>query len=381
MNINANTSYGGSSALFDNKKTVAVTKAILSTIGGQTFDNDTGGSISTTSGSLSFQNTVFDVGAGSPGSAPVLLANSSTLNLNGSAAGTFVFHGSGGTLNVPTGTVAADQSVVLQSAGCVGGAYVTAPAGFTNAGSIELTNLKGTCTESEPARLEWSGTITNTGTLTSAFGSAGGSRTLSGNLTNSGTGAVNINANTSFTGSQLTNNGTLTLGASRTLSLQSTTFTQGSTGNLVENIAGASSFGKLLNPSGSDSLGGKLTLDTASGYSPPHATKFRFMTFGSETGTFASNVFNGHTYSVKYDPTDVTLSALDNTTTTVALSPPPRKSATRRPRPRRSRGPRQRAIRRVKSPSHQMALARSRPPSHALWRRPPPPANRSAPRP
>ena len=132
---------------------------------------------------------------------------------------------------------------------------------------------------------------------------------------------MNINAGTSFgSGSQLTNDGTLTLGAGRTLSLSSGTFTQESGGNLVENIASASSFGKLHNPSGSDSLAGKLTLDTASGYTPPHATKFLFMTFTSETGKFASNVFNGHTYSVKYDPTDVTLSALDNTTTTVALS-------------------------------------------------------------
>ena len=199
VNIDTNTSYGGSSALFDNKKTVAVTKATLSTTGGQTFDNDTGGSISTTSGSLSFQDTVFDVGAGSPGSAPVLLANSSTLNLKGNAAGTFVFHGSN-TLNVPTGTIAAGQSLVLQSVGCVNGADVTVPAGFTNAGSIDLTNIKGSCTGSQPADLEWSGTITNTGTLTSDFGSAGGSRTLSGNLTNKG--AVNINASTSFTGSR-----------------------------------------------------------------------------------------------------------------------------------------------------------------------------------
>jgi len=317
VNINANTSYGGSSALFDNKKTVAVTKATFSTIGGQTFNNDTGGSISTTSGSLSFQNTVFDVGAGSPGSAPVLLANSSTLNLNGGAAGTFVFHG-GDTLNVPAGTIAAGQSLVLQSVGCVGGAYVTAPAGFTNAGSIDLTNVKGSCAGSQPALLEWSGTITNTGTLTSDSGVAGGTRTLDGNLINSN--AVNINANTSFGSGSLTNNGTLTLSAGKALSLQGVPYTQGSAGNLVENIAGATSFGKLQNPSGNDSLGGKLTVNTTGGYSPPHATKFLFMTFSSKTGTFASNVFNGHAYSVKYDLADVTLSALDNTTTTVGLS-------------------------------------------------------------
>jgi hypothetical protein len=320
VNIDANTSFDGSSALFDNKKTVAITKATLFTSGGQTFDNDTGGSVTTTSGGLSFQDTVFDVGAGSPGLAPVLLSDSSTLNLNGSAAGIFVFHGSD-TLTVPSGTVAADQSIVVQGVGCLGGAYLTAPAGFTNAGSIELTNAKGTCADSQPAQLSWSGTITNTGTLTSSAGTSGGSRTLEGNLTNGATGNLNIDAGTTFgSSSQLTNNGTLTIGAGRTFSLQSTTFTQGSGGDLVENIASASGFGKLLNPGGSDALAGKLTLDTASGYSPPRATKFRFMTFTSETGTFASNVVNGHGYSVKYEAAAVTLSALDTTTTTVALS-------------------------------------------------------------
>ncbi|HXB65228.1 MAG TPA: Ig-like domain repeat protein, partial [Solirubrobacteraceae bacterium] len=320
VNIKSGTAFDGSSALFDNKGAVAVTNgATLSTDSGQTFDNDTGGSISTTSGALSFQDTIFDVGAGSPGSAPVLLANGSTLNLNGAAAGTFVFRGGGDTLNVPTGTVAAGQSIVLQSVGCVSSTDVTAPAGFTNAGSIELTNVKGTCTESEPAQLEWSGTLTNTGTLTSAAGAAGGSRTLNGNLTNSH--ALNINASTSLgSGSQLTNNGTLTLGAGKTLSLQGAAFTQESAGDLVENVASASSFGRLHNPGGTDLLGGTLTLDTASGYAPPHATKFLFMTFSSETGKFAANVFKGHNYSVKYDPADVTLSALDNTTTTVGFS-------------------------------------------------------------
>ena len=51
-----------------------------------------------------------------PGSAPVLLEDSSTLNLAGStAAGTFVLRGS----DTMAGNVAAAQSVVLQGVGCV----------------------------------------------------------------------------------------------------------------------------------------------------------------------------------------------------------------------------------------------------------------------
>ncbi len=198
VNIDSDTSFEGSGAVFSNKKTVTVADgATLLTTGGQTFTDATGGSLTTTSGSLDFEDTTFNVGAGSPGSAPVLLEDGSKLNLTGAtAAGTFVFRGSGATM---TGNVAAGQSVVLQSVGCVGGAYVTATAGFTNAGSIELTNVRGTCADSQPAQLEWSGTLTNTGTITSSVGSAGGTRTLNGNLTNSG--AVNIDTSTSFDGS------------------------------------------------------------------------------------------------------------------------------------------------------------------------------------
>ncbi len=151
VNIESETSFGGSGALFTNKKTVTVAdEALFFTTGGQTFTDATGGSVATTSGgSLDFVDTIFNVGAGSPGSAPVLLENSSKLNLTGAtAAGTFVFRGAG-TL---TGSVAAGQSVVLQSIGCVSGAEVTAPTAFTNAGSIELTNVEGVCVESSPPR-------------------------------------------------------------------------------------------------------------------------------------------------------------------------------------------------------------------------------------
>ena len=172
VNIDSDTSFEGSGAVFSNKKTVTVADgATLLTTGGQTFTDATGGSLTTTSGSLDFQDTTFNVGAGSPGSTPVLLENSSKLNLTGAtAAGTFVFRGGGATM---TGNVAAGESVVLQSVGCVGGAYVTATAGFTNAGSIELTNVRGTCADSQPAQLEWSGTLTNTGTITSSVGVGG----------------------------------------------------------------------------------------------------------------------------------------------------------------------------------------------------------------
>lgn len=322
--INADTSFSASSAVFDNKKSLTVANgATLTTAGGDTFVNDTGGSITTTNGSLDFVNTILTVGAGSVGTTPVVLENSSTLNVGGAAPGTFVFRGGGNTLNVPAHSIAAGQSLVIQGqCGVDGNASVTAPAGFTNAGSIDLTAVKGTCSNSQFAELFWSGTITNTGTISSDFGVAGGPRYLEGTLTNSGN--LNINTNTLFDGGSnvLTNAGKVLLASGRKLTLPDTeVFKQTSTGTLEEQIASATSYGKLLVPSSTVTLGGTLQVDTLAGYTPPGGTKFPFITFTTRSGSFASTVFNSHSYQVKYDPTDVTLVALDATATTVSLSP------------------------------------------------------------
>ncbi|HXB65970.1 MAG TPA: hypothetical protein VNV42_13965, partial [Solirubrobacteraceae bacterium] len=146
----------------------------------------------TGTGALEVDSGTLNQGAGATGKADLF---DSTLNLLGGGAGTFAFEGSNSLL----GNISAAQSVVVQGDGCFSGSTVTAPAGFTNAGSIELTNVEEVCAESEPARLEWSGTLTNTGKITSNLGAAGGSRALYGNLTNSG--AVNIESDTSFGGS------------------------------------------------------------------------------------------------------------------------------------------------------------------------------------
>ena len=157
VNIDSETSFGGSGALFTNKKAVTVgDEAIFYTTGGQTFTDATGGSVTTTSGgSLDFYDTTFNVGAGSPGSAPVLLEAGSKLNLTGAtAAGAFVFRGSGTTDGERCGgPVGRGPERRLRQAG----AEVTAAAGFTNAGSIELTNVEGSCAESQPASFSWSG--------------------------------------------------------------------------------------------------------------------------------------------------------------------------------------------------------------------------------
>ena len=134
-----------SNSLIENKGSITVAnEAILSSSGG-TVTNGTGGSVTDTgTGALEVKSGVFNQGAGAAGKVYLF---DSTLNLLGAGAGTFAFEGSGNL----SGNVSAAQSVVVQSAGCFSGANVTASAGFTNAGSIELTNVEELCAESEPA--------------------------------------------------------------------------------------------------------------------------------------------------------------------------------------------------------------------------------------
>ena len=140
---------------------------------------------------------------------------------------------------------------------------MTAPAGFTNAGSIELTNVRGTCADSQPAQLEWSGTMTNTGTLTSNFGSAGGTRTLNGNLTNSG--AVNIDSNTSFEGSSaLFDNKKTVAIAKATLSTTGGQTFDNDTGGSMSTTSGTLSFQDTVFDVGAGSPGSaSVLLETA----------------------------------------------------------------------------------------------------------------------
>ena len=203
--------------MFTNKKTVTVAdEATFFTTGGQTFTDATGGSRDDDiGGSLDFAKHDLQRRRG----LPRLSAGAAGKQLDPESAG----RGGRWDVRVPRQRhtdreCGGGQSVVLQSVGCVSRTDVTAPAGFTNAGSIELTNVEGICAESRARSLSWSGTLTNTGTLTSNFGAAGGSRTLNGSLTNSG--AVNIDSDTSFEGSSavFTNKKTVTVADEATLS-------------------------------------------------------------------------------------------------------------------------------------------------------------------
>ena len=156
-----------SDSTLENKGSITVANEAILSSSSSTITNGTGGSVTDTgTGAVEIDSGIFNQG---PGAAGKVYVFDSTLNLLGAGAGTFALEGS----DSLSGNVAAAQSLVLQSDGCIGGANVIATAGFTNAGSIDLTNVRGSCANSQPDQLEWSGTMTNTGTFTSRIRGGG----------------------------------------------------------------------------------------------------------------------------------------------------------------------------------------------------------------
>ncbi|MEA2641175.1 MAG: hypothetical protein QOF51_2569, partial [Chloroflexota bacterium] len=139
-----------------------------------------------------------------------------TVTLNGSQSANRVTLGASGNTGV--------QTLLVQGIGCItSGATLTAASGFTNAGAIVLDDNPGGC--ADVTLTVSSGTLTNTGSITTAATGAG-ARIINANLINAGT--VSINADTTFGTGAYTNFGTFTVAASKTLTLGGTgpSFTQ-----------------------------------------------------------------------------------------------------------------------------------------------------------
>jgi hypothetical protein len=123
-------------------------------------------------------------------------------------------------------------------------------------GTLDLTNLVGTCTAGQIAQVSWGGTLTNSGTVTSEAGAAGGSRYLRGNLANQA--ILNVLTPTNFDGSftTLTNSGTTNLGTGATLNIASTTFTNNgsiaTTGSGAVAVTNAGTFNQGANSTGTN---------------------------------------------------------------------------------------------------------------------------------
>ena len=130
----------------------------------------------------------------------------------GTSAATFQARGPSSTL---TGDISAGQTLLIQGSDAGGAATLTSAAGFSNSGTVTMESIDG----AHAVTLSLgSGTLANLpGGVFNAGAGAGGTRTLTGNLTNDGT--VNLNIDTTFNGGlkTYTNNASFNIPTGTTL--------------------------------------------------------------------------------------------------------------------------------------------------------------------
>jgi DNA-binding beta-propeller fold protein YncE len=217
---------------------------------------NSGGNIDDT-GSLALGSSVFEEGAGTISGSPVTLEDDSSLALAGSGASQFAFIQSGQL----SGNIAADQSVTVAGITASTSTTVTAPASFTNAGTLLLTSQGALSGSAQTAELQWNGVLTNAGTLEALNGSSGGDRVLDGPaLVNTGSLTVQVPVlEDDVANAAWTNAGTISVASGDVLSLtQEGPFTQTATGTFSPAVA-AEAAGSI-SATGLVSLAGNLTV-------------------------------------------------------------------------------------------------------------------------
>ena len=227
--INQTTAFNGAKASLINEGTLDVASAVqlvVSNTGSAT--NGTGGKIvATGTGNVLMEpGTAFTEGAGTTsGTKPVILRDAA-LTYTGSGSSVIAQHGESSTLS---GNVSAGQELLLETVNSEHVA-VTAAAGFTNAGTITLTKSE---TAANNARLVVStGTLTNTGTITTEL-SGGGVRALLGNLINKGTLAIDSNTSYNGAGTTLTNEGAIDIATAVSLSVGGNSTVSNESGGMI----------------------------------------------------------------------------------------------------------------------------------------------------
>jgi hypothetical protein len=202
--INFNTAYNSVGAALINEGTVEIAESRQLTVSGGSFTNGAGGTISAGAGADILMNaSTFNQGAGTTSGTKPVIVDDGTLNYTGVGASQIALRGS----TALSGNLSAGQSLSVQST-CSEHATATAAVGYTNGGTITLTNGDGCSNNATLATT--AGTLTNSGKIAVEF-VHGGSRTIAGNLTNTGT--LEINASTGFptSGASLLNEGTIAI--------------------------------------------------------------------------------------------------------------------------------------------------------------------------
>jgi hypothetical protein len=258
--IDVTTGFGGSGAVLIND--AAINIAVGATFllpSGQTFSNETGGTIAATgTGQFEQRDGTFNEGAGkSTGTSLVL--DDDALHYMGAGASTIVLRGT----STLSGNISAGQSLTIQGTDDEN-ATVTAAASFTNGGKITLIQIE---TENNRVNLvlEHAGTLTNKGTITIGTGPTASSRTIEGNVKNEKS---------------------LLLAAGATLTLVGS-YTQGKKAGLQTTFGVSGDPGKL-SATGTAVIAGKLTIKQSKTFKPAKGESFALLSSSGLSGKFSS---------------------------------------------------------------------------------------------
>ena len=245
-NIDEATQY--SSGTWDNKGAMNIADATTITAETATpivtFTDDTGGSVTSSGTNQTGQliigtGNIYNQGAGTTSGEPVLLSNSETgtsiaLHYTGSGASTVETTGLGSV----DGNISSGQTLNI-TGGCSDNATENADASMSSAGAVHLTSAA--CGNPSTLAVGTGFTFTNSpgGTLETDAG-VGGTRSISGNVTNKAT--TNIDALTQYSAGTWDNKGALNIATAETLTTETgtpiATFTDDTGGSVVSTGTG-----------------------------------------------------------------------------------------------------------------------------------------------
>ena len=238
LNVNGNTTYNGTATTLTNTGTLSVAEGVQLTVTAEnTVSNGAGGNIATGATGQVFLNkgAAFKEGAGTTtGTAPVVV-DDGALTYEGTGESTVLVRGEG----TIAGSIGTKQSLVVESS-CGENAREATGTSYTNAGSIVMTNFEG-CGNNAAIAVTGGATLTNSGTITTEP-AHGGRREIEGNLTNTGTLAIDANTGYEAGAAALTNEGSLAIATGvtfavaggATVSNNAGTISGGTTGVLSE---------------------------------------------------------------------------------------------------------------------------------------------------
>ena len=316
INVRSGTTFSQADAQYTNNNAFLISSVGAASLIGGTFVqagsmvldgayDQNGGAFHLNGGSITgvpaLTNVALTIGTASSGTGTLRLLRSSTLSGNVMAGQTLIVEGTRlNSFNPPIN------------------AQLSASADFTNAGTIRLVS-SGFAPSGNATLNVTGGTLTNTSTgVIQTENGSGGTRTISGALTNNGTVALGV-ATTYLTGTLRTASpGTINGGNTLTLGLGSTFY---GTGSLTTNIVNNGQFNAGSSPgllsiigaytqtssghfnteiggvnagtdfdrftiSGAATLAGTLNVNVVEGACAEPGSSYEFMTFGSRAGDF-----------------------------------------------------------------------------------------------